>query len=269
MNKISNIEFYFPAKKFSTPRGVSKEILDMIKENGSYPYYGFANEKDALENIKNNLGKGSLIEYQGISEKEKIKIEKIISETLQLCNKKLKIPVKQNIFVLPYFPNEEQDVFKGVYGYAVYSCVFYLFINLKTFSKKSLQNTVAHELNHTIYYYNHFEKFGKYSVLDNIILEGLAENFNKSIFQRTLPPWSTALKKSEAFEILNKNQNLLSEVNQQKIDQFIYGSKNFKKWTGYSAGFHLVNEFLKRNPNLGWKNIMKVSPDEFLKVLHH
>ena len=167
---------------------------------------------------------------------------------------------------MPYFPNKSQKVFNGVYGYAVYSCVFYLFVDLKSFSKKSLENTVVHELNHTIYFYRHFDGFGNYTLLDNLILEGLAENFRKDVLGGVLPPWTKSLDKTESLNILSDYTSILMSKDLQLINDFLFGSKKFKKWTGYSAGFHLVREFIKCNPNFSWEKIMKTKIKEFQNV---
>lgn len=267
MKKFSNIEFYFPDIKSKSKEEITKEIVGMIKQNQSLSYCGFADEKTAIENIYENLGGGTTNGYSPVSGNQKKQIEKIVENVLKKSNEFLKIPTKQYIFVLPYFPNKSQKVFNGVYGYAVYSCVFYLFVDLKSFSKKSLENTVVHELNHTIYFYRHFDGFDNYTLLDNLILEGLAENFRKDVLGGVLPPWTKSLDKTESMNILSDYTSILMSKDLQLINDFLFGSKKFKKWTGYSAGFHLVREFIKCNPNFSWEKIMKTKIKEFQKII--
>ncbi len=267
MKKFSNIEFYFPTIKSKNKEKIAEDIVGMIKENQSLSYCGFTDDQNAIDNIKKNLGDGATNNYTSISEKEKEKIEKIVENVLKKSNGSLKIPTKQYIFVVPYFPNKAQEVFNGVYGYAVYSCVFYLFVDLKSFSRKSLENTVVHELNHTIYLYHHYDRFGDYTLFDNLIMEGLAENFRRFILKGTLPPWTKSLNKRESMKILNEFSEILMSKDVQLISDFLFGSKKFKKWTGYSAGFHLVQEFIKCNPKFSWEKIMKSSLQEFQKII--
>lgn len=130
-----------------------------------------------------------------------------------------------------------------------------------------MENTIAHELNHTIYMYRHYDDFGSYTLLDNILLEGLAENFRQTYFDPETTPWAGALQKDEAFKVLKNSINVLDSGDEEIKNEFLFGGKDYKKWTGYSAGYWLVKEFIKENQNLSWNDLMKVGQEKFLEVL--
>ncbi len=264
---LSQIEFYFPSGKLKNKNEIVGSIISLMKEKGSIAYSGYTNVKLLKQGLLNHIGDGNVDQYREISEEQKLEIESVISETIEKCNEKLSIPTKNFIFVHPYLTTEEDKFFEGVMAVAVYSCVFHLFINLNECSKKSIENTVAHELNHTIYYYHHYDDFNNYTLLDEVLLEGLAENFREQYFDSNVTKWAGALSKEEALYLLKKIKNTLESRDQKVIKEFLFGNGKYERWTGYSVGYWLVKEFIKNNPNLSWDKIMKIKPQNFLQVI--
>lgn len=263
---LSKIEFYFPPGKFQNKLEIVDAIVSLMQQRKSVDYSGYANEDLLRQGLINHIGGGSLARYQVISDAQKIEIEGIIKKTIAKSNEKLSVPTKNFVFVHPYFADKEDEVFEGVMAVAVYSCVFHIFINLDTYTKKSLENTVAHELNHTIYYYHHYENFNDYTLLDEILLEGLAENFREQFFDPEVSKWAGALKKEKAFQIFkNLDKNILSSKDKVVIKEFLFGSKKYIRWNGYSVGYWLVKEYIRNNKGLSWDELMRVHPQRFIE----
>lgn len=266
--KLSQIEFYFPEGNFNNKKELTDAIISEVKEKDSLAYCGYSDKKHLKKGLLNHLGEGDISQYKIISDNEKRKIKKIITNTVEECNEKLSVPTKNFVFVNPYLTTESDEVFNGVMAVAVYSCVFHLFINLDEYTDQSLINTVPHELNHTIYYYNHYDDFNNYTLLDEIILEGLAENFKEEFFDSERTPWAGALSKDKAFKILENSRDKLNSRDQSEINKFLFGiNEKDSRWKGYSAGFWLVKEFIDNNQDLSWDEIMKIDREEFLKEL--
>ncbi len=264
---FSQIEFYFPEGAYEDKNVLVSSIISMMKQKGSIKYSGYANLNFLQKGLIEHVGDGRINQFRHISIYQKEKIKKIITKTIEKCNQKLTIPTKNFIFVYPYLPTEKDKVFEGVMAVAVYSCVFHVFIDLDRYTEKSLENTVAHELNHTIYYYHHYDGFGHYALLDEILLEGLAENFREQYFDFRRTPWADALSKKEALEILKESKKFLISRNRKTIDGFLFGNNKYKRWTGYSTGYWLVKEFL-RDHNMSWDRIMKLDRDSFIDYLN-
>ncbi len=266
MNKdLSQIEFYFPSGEFKDKKEIADSIVSLIKENESVGYSGYADVDSLKQGLLDHIGDGSVEQYKEISEGQKMEIEKIISETIEKCNEKLPVPTKNFIFVHPYLTTKDDKVFDGVMGVAVYSCVFHLFVNLDQYSKKSIENTVAHELNHTIYYYHHYDDFNNYTLLDEVLLEGLAENFREEYFDPEVSKWAGALTKDQAFDVLKESKDILESRDQKVIKEFLFGNDKYQRWTGYSVGYWLVKNYIERNPELSWDEIIKRDSRVFLK----
>ena len=266
---LCQIEFYFPEQNLGSQLKMVDSIISLMKDKGSIGYSGYADIELLKQGLLDHIGSGNIEGYKKISEKQKSDIEKVISETIEKCNSILPVPTKNFIFVHPYFSTDQDDKdFGGVMGVAVYSCVFHVFVNFSKYTKQSLENTIAHELNHTIYYYHHYDNLNNYTLLDEILLEGLAENFREQYFNPETATWAGALKKDEAFQILRSlDKDTLESRDQNIIRGFLFGNDKYKKWTGYSTGYWLAKEFMNTNKNLSWDDLMKTNPEEFMRVL--
>lgn len=264
---LSQVEFYFPEGNFENKDEIANKIVNLIKERGSIEYCGYADEVLLKNGITNNIGNGNVSNYKNISDQQKKEIENIISNTINFVDDNLKVPTKNFIFVHPYFPTDEDNVFDGVMAVAVYSCVFHIFIDLNQYTKNSLENTVAHELNHTIYYYNHYDDFNDYVLLDKLIMEGLAENFREQHFDPKISPWSGALAREQALKILKESQDLIKTKDEELMYEFMFGSKKYERWTGYSVGYWLVKEFIDKNKSMSWDDLMNLDKEKFLQIL--
>jgi len=266
---LTQIEFYFPSQ---TNAIKSKEILvdlilDAMRKRKSIGRAGFSDEKLLRENILKYIGNAGINEYLSLSKSQEEEIQKCIEKTVFDCSAHLPVPTKNYIFVLPYLPMEKDYVFEGVMGFSPYSCVFYIFLSPKLWLSKSLANTVAHELNHTIFYYHHYDDLNNYSLLDEIILEGLAENFREHVLEKTSALWAVAITKEKAFEILDKmDKKTLFSKDQGLIKNVLFGNNAYAHWTGYSIGYWLVKELLHKKPDLSWETLMKLSSLEILKL---
>ena len=265
---LSQIEFYFPNGEFRDKTEIVDSIISLMKTQGNIDYSGYTDTELLRRGLLDHIGNGSIEQYKEISEGQKSEIEKVISETVEKCNERLSVPTKNFIFVHPYLTTKDDNIFDGVMAVAVYSCVFHLFINLDEYSEKSIKNTVAHELNHTIYYYHHYNDFNNYTLLDEILLEGLAENFREQYFDPEITQWAGSLEKEEAFQILKDlDKNTLESKDQKVIKEFLFGNAKYKKWSGYSTGYWLVKEFINKNKSLSWDELMKTNSKRFIEII--
>jgi len=266
--KLVKTEYNFPKDRFKAKDELADSIIRMMENSGSMDFSGYADPKTLRKNLLDHIGDGNVKQYDPeIYSKNKGKLEDIILEAAQKFDVKLPLPAKNYIFVNPYITAETDSVFEGVMAQAPYSCVVHLFVNIFEYSKKSLENTIAHELNHTVYYYYHFDDFNDYTLLDEIVIEGLAENFREQFFDPKITKWAGALSKQEALTILKESQDILLSRDKKLIKDFLFGNDKYSKWTGYSVGYWLVKEYLHSHKDLSWEKIMKIRPKELLKTI--
>ena len=264
---LIQIEFYFPKKReVKDKQELADLIVEEMREKGSVSYSGHINEEGLKKGLVQHISDGSISGYRALTEKQEEEVKKNIKKTISMCNEKLPLPTKNYIFIFPYLPTKDENVFNGVIGMARYSCVFHIFLNPDEWTPKVLANSVAHELNHTIFYYNHYDDFENYTLLDEMVMEGLAENFREQVVDSEQSPWAGALKKEEAFLILENLKDKLFLKDKDLIKDVLFGNNKYKKWTGYSVGYWLARKYIDKNPDFSWEEIIKKDSREFLEV---
>lgn len=137
------------------------------------------------------------------------------------------------------------------------------FSELSDSISKEFKRTLAHELHHakrckTIYNLN--------NLLGALISEGLADHFDIEV-NNVLPNlWDITLNEKELEKFNKIAEKEYFNENYNHNDWF-FGSteKNIPRWTGYSLGFYLVAEYLKKNPNKKASQLYSVKAEEFIK----
>ncbi len=262
-----NIKFIFPefSQELEQKESFVENIIKKMKKDKIIRYSGYADNNKLFQDLLGYIG-DNIDQYRKISSSEKDIIQKRVLSSIKKCEEKVTIPTKLFFFIFPWLPSKKKSkVFGGVMGSTPYISVIYLFISLESFIKKSLIHTVVHELNHSLFYYYHPSKVNKLNLLDNIVIEGFAENFREEIVKGEPAPWSIALKKKEAFYVLDSLGPLFNSLNKDIHEKILFGGDEYKKWTGYSIGYWLVKEVFKRNPSLGWDKALKEDSTFFLK----
>ena len=123
--------------------------------------------------------------------------------------------------------------------------------------------TLAHELHHAAR--RKVVGYGR-TLLEAMITEGLAIHFSVMVTGSALPRYAMALN-SEELSVWR--QKLARDWNNEHYDHalWFFGSQELKvpRWTGYTVGYTLVNDFLERNPNLTEKELLAMPAGEFVK----
>lgn len=265
-SELSLIKFYFPGieKIISNKQELVDFILKEMNASGDLNHSGYVNEGAFRSVMYDYLGDVDNLGYTPLSEDEENSIHSVIERTIEKCGAVLPIPTKIYAFVFPWSPTEKYAIFNGVMGIAPYSSVFHLFLSPKEWSSGAVSNTVAHELNHTIYYSHHFNSFNNYTVLDQLIIEGLAENFREQTVDPKPSSWSLALNEDEAFSLLDSIKNKLDSKDEKFVQELLFGSDAYERWAGYSVGYWLIRRYIKENKELSWDEIMRKNSHEIL-----
>ena len=156
----------------------------------------------------------------------------------------------------------------GVGGSTIFSYLIEIsidpnFPNLINLIGLQIRETLAHELAHA-FRWGTLEYNG--TLLESLISEGLADHFEMEI-NNTLPKsWDKALDKEQLNNLLNLAKKQYFSEDYIYSDWF-FGSKDGKipRWTGYSLGFYLVDEYLKKHPDQKASTLYNVKAEEFLK----
>ncbi|MEM7051426.1 MAG: DUF2268 domain-containing putative Zn-dependent protease [Acidobacteriota bacterium] len=134
------------------------------------------------------------------------------------------------------------------------------FGSLETSIAQYLPHIVAHELHHAA----RFRGLGfARTLLDHMVLEGMADHFAVDLLGILPPPWSEALSESQITEMLQRARPEL-DSSAFSFQAWFFGSgADIPAWTGYSLGFHLVSEYRTRNPGSDAASLVHTPSDAF------
>ncbi len=259
-SKYSEIYFFFPEE--SNLKLTPKKVLEMAKEEKVNELMGYLTDDDFLKDYESKVGNNkSKFKTPTIKNLEKIK--NIIFEFEEKFQKVLPMKKRGNrYFIMPWYPSEsESKKFDGSSATATYFRTVHIYIDITKINKKGIIKTLAHELNHLYFYEVQNNLY--LTIKDKLILEGLAEHFREYMVGGKIAPWSKALNEKEVIKELDKIKPYLNSTKQKDYEDIFYGSKGFKRWTGYSIGYYLVKKFLKKNKGLSWEKIMKTYVNKF------
>lgn len=101
--------------------------------------------------------------------------------------------------------------------------------------------------------------------LEISIREGLAEHFEIEILGKKPEVWDTALTSEQLakfVEIAKGNKS----IEDFYVYDWLFGNKELEipEWTGYSVGFYLVADYLKKHPEQKASTLYAVSAEEFI-----
>lgn len=259
-NKVE-MQFYFPEE--SNLKLVPQKILDMTVKSGMNNYLGYMTNQVFLQDYSHKLGtnKSKLVVP---TEKEIIKIRDEIFKFVDKFNRILKLKYDVRFFIFPWCPSStDSKKFVGVNATATYYGTIHLYIDLKSYTKKGLMETLAHELNHIKFYENYDDL--NLTIQQHLVTEGLAECFRKYMVGGKVAPWSKAFSEKRVLRELKKIQPILLSKDREIFSDLFYGGKKFKRWTGYTIGYYLVKRFLKKNKKMTWEKIMKMDTKLFFE----
>jgi len=263
------IKFCLPEKEsFESTNDFMTDLVSASTETDSDQdkWGGFLGEPYLKDALWNKFNENDYQKYEHPDEGVVSAIQETAKPVAHNAQKELSNPNSAlKIFVYPWFPSEKMDAFEGVLGTTYWTGSFHLYIDFQDFSNSSLKKTVAHEYNHSIRL-NHFSPFEQ-TMLEAIIMEGLAEVFREEVVGGNPAPWAKALTKNEVKEALDqlKDDFNTKTENDELFQDIFYGGDKFKQWTGYSCGYRIVTSYRSDNPNISWENLIKKNPEKILR----
>ena len=215
----------------------NKEIIQPIYqdcfENGEYLHMA--------ETLLNTVPKG-LTEIQVVSEKmetRKAEINQLIQESL-LKSADL-LPSQSNVAVC-VFPSSTNN--RTPFTVGAGKIIIPLNLNVLGDSIKSI---VAHEYHHSVWAEKYFSKDDWSSILDDIVFEGKAVMFEKSVY----PDYSyTPIYLTYNKELWSKVEPDLNNYDLKRALEILHGGKGLPTAYGYSEGYKMVKSYLDLHPNV-------------------
>jgi uncharacterized protein YjaZ len=136
--------------------------------------------------------------------------------------------------------------------------------------EKELEALFIHEYHHICRLNGIKKSMGEYTLLDSIVLEGLAEDTVHSILGfKYVASWNKKLTNEQFQTYWSKylKDNLDVKKDTKQHDQLLYGKGLLPNMLGYSCGYHLVRKYTEQK-SYSTKESFRISSENFVKNLN-
>lgn len=201
----------------------------------------------------------------GRLEKYKDRIMKVAKESVKIIGKKIPLPDVDVVF----YDNPEYAIqHLGIGGYAHNPHLVFISLNSKfTRFEKTISEEIMRTLAHELYHCTRRKAVGfDETLFKSLVNEGLAEHFEIEVTNKKPDKYAVALS-AKQIQVMKKR--IAKEFSSKKFDfdEWFLGSKSRKipKWTGYTIGFNLVGEYLKKHPDKRPSQLFAAKAEDFVK----
>ncbi len=133
--------------------------------------------------------------------------------------------------------------------------------------KEQIQRKFPHQIAHELHHCMRWQSIGKkITLLDALVRDGLADQFAMEVVGIGPEPWDSAVKGEELQVLLKRAEKEFDNPDYDHIKWFFSkGKGDIPHWTGYSLGFYLVGEYLKKYPQAKASILYNLPAEEFVK----
>lgn len=169
------------------------------------------------------------------------------------------------VFILPADAanRKMRDEFGGKSGLAFHDK---LFLFLSDNSKKDIQTILTHEYHHVCRLAKDPKKERDYTLMDAVILEGMAENAVRvRMGEEYEGSWTKRYSKDQVQSFYEKilKPNLELKSDSRKFTQIMFGTGFYPKMLGYAAGYQIVKDYMEKT-KINMTDLFFVSSDEIV-----
>ncbi|WP_445486679.1 DUF2268 domain-containing protein [Niallia sp. 03133] len=150
-----------------------------------------------------------------------------------------------NIYIFPFQPDRKGKENKS--GVSFKDKLF-LFVG-EIEEDKEIEALFIHEYHHVCRMHYQKKKIEEYTLLDSIVMEGLAEHaVKKYCGKRYNASWCSLYQEEKIKEFWKEDlyENLDVKKNEHLHDVLLFGLGKYPHMMGYCSGYYLVNRFLKQ-----------------------
>lgn len=257
---IACLHYYLDCDFNITNKKKFIEVLVKDIKKTKSGYAGFKNKKLLKKHLHSSIfGSAKNIRIYDPKFKER-EIIKIIEKSIKKAHKIIKTrPTEINIF--PTFYPFKIRKLSGVSGFCQKEGVIMLDINTIKGWQKALEKTLYHEFAHSVIK----KPVKKWTLMDSIVYEGLADNFSEYMLKKGPPVWSKAVPLKECKKYFPEIKRMINSKTWKVYDAVFLGKGKYPMWLGYSMGYKIIKSFLKKNPKLKWNKILNLKPKKIFK----
>ncbi|ART75431.1 hypothetical protein B4U37_04950 [Sutcliffiella horikoshii] len=195
-------------------------------------------------------------------------ISRFIKEGLEDSTALLTGSEKVRIYLQPHSPDFNYLEMGGVVAFAADKDVMVLQIDPRKYTEKSIKQTIAHEFHHVVTMEVSDWAYRKHHLLERVIMEGKADTFGKLVYEDYDVAWIEPLNPEATERVWSFIEENKGSYEMEDLTMLHMGqpSSGFPKWSNYRIGYRIMEDFLKRNPELTLEQWTEMRADEILEL---
>ena len=102
------------------------------------------------------------------------------------------------------------------------------------------------------------------TLLPQLITEGMATAFDQAAFPGPVNPWTHAITPAQECALWKEASPQLGYTG--LYDTWMFGDKSLgiRNWTGFTIGYHIVNDYRRHHPSVSWETLTLTSATTIL-----
>lgn len=204
-----------------------------------------------------------------IHEKDAQKIDKagllgVLKKSVKKANKHLE---HSNCNILVFADSEKTIPEEGIGGLSWGNDWIRIDVDLnyKKGLTKAVTNNMPGMIAHELHHARRGSSVGYGDTLgEALITEGLAQSFEELLYPNRKVIYAHYLKPKEIHQAWGKAQPLLKSK-KYNHDEWFFGKGKLKRWTGYSLGYAVVQQYIKNHPTENPATLVDTPASSFLK----
>lgn len=200
--------------------------------------------------FKAPYNRNKLKEYIVELDERHIEIVEVIKEALTDSTSLLS-GGNYKIYLAPFNSDVDTEDFHGVTGFAQKNAMI-LMLDPYNMTEKSIKELIAHEYHHLVYMEISDYNTRTAHLLEKVVMEGKAETFTKILYPNYEVHWIEPLsndEKDRVWSFIDENKYSVSEEDYSVLNNGSI-SKELPSWSNYRMGYQIMQEYLKKNPDL-------------------
>lgn len=198
-----------------------------------------------------------------------LRIQDFVTARLHHITRQYPLIHPLTIKLWPMDPGDEfgRDKLQGVSAFTTYQGEISLVIYPQSCSLPIVESTIAHEYHHHWRIHALTLNEAHETLLERMILEGLADHFAEHVLSKPAPvPWTRLLTLQDAENLWPLYRQHLF-VQGKDASQWLFGSPklHLPLWTGYALGYQIIESYRQKHPLIPWQRLTTQCATAFLE----
>ncbi|WP_229596430.1 DUF2268 domain-containing putative Zn-dependent protease [Rossellomorea vietnamensis] len=221
-------------------------------------FFGMFDLHSDVDSLQQQLERMSLCDYESYIQTELTRLQAKYPSGK---------PIQFELFILDQHDEFVKEKLGGVSAYTEWNGHMCFIVEADEGVRDTLKSVIFHEYHHHWRMNKLNMTEGNETLLDRLVLEGLAEHFVRiELGDAFLGPYKSVLSEKEAQALWNTTFRHHIHDRGEKTDSYMFGNREMELpfWGGYSLGYYLVEWYMKENNEWTIEELTKLPSKSFL-----